>query len=129
MKEYIFIKYYYTSNQINQLFEEMQTSVEDHIEDLFSDRIVSCVLYFIDASDSAYFCDLIEVEHTMPLTDELKQHIFNIVKEDVVFVEGLDEDEIGETVLYSALEKQHNLQYARFALIEKNQIIVDETLQ
>lgn len=119
MEKLIFIKYYYTSNEIEQMFEEMQVIVEDKIEEMFGETQV--YFYFIDASLSAYNCDIIEVEHNFSLTKEEKDKIFTLVDENVYFVENMDEET--KEYLADLYDKKHFLTYAKFTFIKDQDIL------
>ena len=119
MDKIIFIKYYYTANEIEQMFEEMQVNVEDKIENELND--VEVFLHFIDVSQTAYFCDIIEVEHNFELTKSEKEMIFKICSENIYFVENMDETDQEDIVeLY---EKKYNLTFAKYRQIKADNII------
>lgn len=126
MDKFLFIKYYYTTNEIEQMFEEMQVTVEDKLEELFGD--VNCFLQFIDVSQSAYLCDIIEVEHNFPLSKENKQTIFDVCKENIYFIDNLDESEDRE-LFVDLYEKNFNLMYAKFIKINDDDIIISQDMK
>lgn len=122
MENFLFIKYYYTSNEIEQMFEEMQVTVEDKIEKAFSNT--NCFFQFIDVSQSAYISDIIEVEATFSLTEADKHMIFDICKENVYFIDDLDDSPDREKLI-DLYEKKHNLMYAKFREIDNDDLIID----
>lgn len=119
MEKLLFIKYYYTANEIEQMFEEMQVKVEDDIEKELG--AVEVFLHFIDVSQTAYLCDIIDVEHNFDLTKKQKELIFQICYDNIYFVENMDENDPEE--LAEIYEKKYNLMYAKFRKINEDDII------
>jgi len=119
LKNCIFIKYYYTINNPGPSIAKMQVKVEDILEDMFVEHDVEVFLHFINCSWGAYYSDFVEVEHTFSLTENMKEKIFKVLREEITFSDGEYEDE-EEAEIFSDIFNEHSfLKYCIFRKVSK----------
>lgn len=125
MEKILLIKYYYTCQNQEFLLPQIQIRVEDILENYFQDDDVSVYFHFLNTSNSAYYHDFIEVEHSFPLTEKVKNDLFSLIRENVGFFPDIENIEDAE-LLQELSDQNHYLKFALFRKIAQSNMIIND---
>jgi len=124
MKNFLLIKYFFTGDNPQSLFEQMALKIEKLLEEKYKSLNVCVFFKFIKVYNNNYYQDIMEIDHTFPLDKDLKKDLVNELKKMIYFYDDYEKKYVGMEKDF--LGERSHLEYVKFSFIDSENLVLVE---